>query len=457
MFLERKASPVPDEVTQTFINSHKLKEPSSGIKSKVTRWTIGLGIPATALAISGIGAKWATNNADIAAELSRDTIGVGNTQQIEKKYLELKDRKTRALYEIGLGPDKKPFDTPQIFIANPIIEEPALPYAPSLTPSYIPPQYFEEPIIEIAPPPEPAKPKPFVLPETHILLPNPIAGEGQWSVDGLPTTAEDPFMAKTTIRPDAARPYANVSALVFDSRRIKLNMAGGAIKRGVGGDQGPGKVPDADLGNLLVVINGGFQLDHARENYSTSGRFIWGAYLDGVEYATLQPDMASVAVFADGSIKLGAWGEGDLTTRTEDMIAVRQNGGLMIKDGELTPAVENETDLFTWGKITATSTDFITTRSAIGMTADGNLMIAVGNNMSALSLARGMQAVGAITAMQLDINSPWVQAGIVSEHTADGTPILSSFTSSVGNGNKFLKPQDRDLIYITRDDDSRFK
>ena len=78
--------------------------------------------------------------------------------------------------------------------------------------------------------------------------------------------------------------------------------------------------------------------------------------------------------------------------------------------------------------------------------------------MSALNLARGLQAAGAYTAMQLDINYPWVQTGIVTGHKADGTPILAPFLSSrMDSGIKFLSPQSRDLMYITRDDDSRFK
>ncbi|MDO8270057.1 MAG: phosphodiester glycosidase family protein [Candidatus Levybacteria bacterium] len=452
-FIEHGSGPLPEEILEEAL----LSASQQTFPSRRTRWAVGLSVPILALTIPGIGLKLSQNNKDTLAEFSRDIIGEERTQWLESQYLAFEDWKTRSMYSHGFGPDEKPFDTPIQYVNTPLVDEPPLP-----NPIFTPPNsyraqemFFEEPII--IPPEPPKKPKPFILPDTHILLSNPIAGEGSWSIDGLPTTESDLLMAKTTIRPDSARPYSNVSVIVFDSRRIRLNMVGGAIDARKGGDKGPGRVPANDLSNLLVVMNGGFQIDHARENYNSSGRFIWGAYLDGVEYAPLQLGMASVVTFKDGSIKMGAWGEGDLASRTEDMIAVRQNGALMIKDGELTPAVKKDTDLFTWGKIAATSTSFITWRSAIGMTKEGNLMIASANDMSAQSLARGLQAAGADVAMQLDINSPWVQTGIVSGHTSDGTPILSPFMNGMGNGNKFIgRPQERDFMYITRDDDSRF-
>ena len=423
-----------------------------------------LGVAATILMAApaiGYGIKsYAEDNSDIAAEFSRDILGDTRTQWLEGKYLAFEDWKTRKMYDLGFGPDEKPFNTPNQIVINPEPEAIPTPYAPSVTTTPTP---LGEIPIEIPPvviSTEIPKPKPFLLPETHVIFSNPLPGEGEWSIDGLPTTSEELIMAKTFIRPDINRPYANVAAIVLDSRRVKLNMVGGAISRGNGGDKGPGRVPAQDLSNLLLVMNGGFQFDHARQNFNTSLPFVWGAYLDGVEYATLQPGMASVAVFKDGTIKVGTWGEGELSERTEDMIAVRQNGPLMIKDGELTSAIKNEGDVFMWGKLAPNSAGtVITARSAIGMTKEGNLIIAAANDMSALSLAKGLQAAGAYTAMQLDINYPWVQIGVVSDHAANGTPILKKFMDSMQqNGNKFIgSPQERDLMYITRDDDSRYK
>jgi len=399
--------------------------------------------------IAGTQYQWASNHPIQVAEMSRDLVGEELTQKVEGYKLKVDDKKAQMKYKL-FGAEENPFESSQVFVAN----IPTTIPTPEITPT---PTSYGEPLIFMAPELPELKPKPFTLPETRILLAKAEAGEGSWSIDGLPTTAEDLIMAKTFIRPDAARPYASVGIMVFDSRRVKLNMVGGKGRAEVGGGAGPGKVPNEELSNLLVVFNGGFQISHARENYSSSGRFVWGAYLDGNEYATLQPGMASAVVFKDGSIKIGAWGEGELTTRTEEMLAVRQNGALMIKDGEVTAAVMNEKDLFTWGKMAANSTDFITWRSAIGVTKDGSLIVANASPMSAYSLAKGLEAAGAEFAMQLDINSPWVQTGVVTGHNADGSPILGTFMNGMGgNGNKFLSPQERDLMYITRDDDSRF-
>lgn len=79
-------------------------------------------------------------------------------------------------------------------------------------------------------------------------------------------------------------------------------------------------------------------------------------------------------------------------------------------------------------------------------------MIAAGNSLSAKTLAKAMQAAGAVTAMQLDINSRHATITIY-DKKEDGTLVPKFFMDTmVGTGgdiNRFLKPQDRDFMYIT--------
>lgn len=448
------------EADNSFLEAHAQanlnvapRQPRSGLNKAA--WFVGVGL--TAASIAGVDTYYAMNNKGEMANLAREILGFEHTNRIEQGYLNLIDHKNRMLHQIGRGPDEQPFDTPVQIITQRREEDFMMePFQPPSSTNTLTEMAIAEPfpLQEL----QPKKIKPFILPETQLLLSDPMPGEGSWSIDGLPTTEEELTMAKTNIRLDASRPYANVGVIVFDTRRVNLNMVGGATDRRNGGDKGPGKVPSQDYPNLLAIMNGGFQFDHARQGFNTSAPFVWGAYLDGVEYATLQPGMGSIAVFKDGSIKIGVWGEGDLTQRTDDMIAVRQNGPLMIQDGELTSAIQNQGDVFMWGKFDKNSVGTVrTTRSAIGMTKDGNLMIAAGNDTSALNFARGLQAAGAHTAFQLDINSNWVELGVVNDHKADGSPILSTFKKEINNGSKFLSPQARDFMYITRSDDSRYK
>jgi hypothetical protein len=160
----------------------------------------------------------------------------------------------------------------------------------------------------------------------------------------------------------------------------------------------------------------------------------------------------------DGSIKMGTWGQGDLTQRTDDMVAARQNAYLLVENGEITSAAKDkEADLGTWGAVTRGSANFITYRSAIGLDKDGNLMIADGSSMSALDLAKGMWAAGAVVAMQLDINQNWIETGIAI-HYSDGEFRLVPLRDDVIVGYNYVdpkNPQGRDIMYVT-EDESRF-
>jgi hypothetical protein len=279
----------------------------------------------------------------------------------------------------------------------------------------------------------------LVLPATILLQSSPVEGEGEgvWTTAGLPHSAPgDILMAKTFIRPDPVRPYSTVGILLIDKRRVRLHITGG--KESPGGDlgvHGPGVIPDSDRGTLLVAWNGGFRGPH--------GAF--GMYADGVQYRPLRDGYASIALRKDGSIAMGEWGR-DLTW-SDDTVAVRQNAIMLIEDCKVSPRTNEGND--TWGYVDVNTSDFITWRSAIGLTANGDIMVAAGNSLSADSLARGMQAAGACAAMQLDINSPYVLTSLFFPQP-DGTIQSNRFMDTMGdNPARFLGQQANDFMYLT--------
>lgn len=409
-------------------------------RSKLSKAAKIAGTGLGALALAGGELHWINSHPGEVAELSRDTLGIRITSEIEGIKFDIDDRIRRWKYD-HFGGEENPFSENQTFVTN----APTPEAIPTIEPSPSTSSFPETTVFE-----QPKTIDPFILPDTHLLLPNPKPGEGSWSIDGLPTTKETLIMAKTFIRSDPKRPDSSVGILVLDSRRVQLHAVGGKGNWESGGGQGPGKVLDQDLSNLLLVLNSGFKVGHPQSK--------WGVLLDGIEYKALQPGKASLVIYKDGTFKIGAWGEGSLEKKTEDMKSIRQNAVLLLDKGELTEAVKNEDDVQTWGLIAANSNEFITWRSAIGVTKEGHLVIADASNMSALNLARGMKAADVYTAMQLDINLPWVQTGVVSGHTAEGKPIVYPFMNGMESGSKFVNSaQERDLIYVTRDDDSRYK
>jgi Phosphodiester glycosidase len=358
------------------------------------------------------------------ADLSRSLIGDENTARIESWYFAVQDRVDKTKYRV-FGGSTNPFEE--------TADNEIVPVATAVEASN--PQPAPATSLD-----EPQAPAPLLLPQITQLQPNPERGEGVWTTAGLPNSSPgDVLMAKTFLRPDTSRPYAVAGILLIDKRRVRLHIVGG--KESPGGDlgvHGPGVIPQEDLPALLAAWNGGFRGPH--------GGF--GMYADGVQYRPLRDGFASVAVMKDGSVTMGEWGK-DLTW-SDDMVAVRQNAIMLVENCKVSDRTNEGNE--TWGYVDVNTSEFITWRSAIGLTRDGNLMVAAGNSLSADSLARAMQAAGACSAMQLDINSPYVLTSLYFQQP-NGSIDSAKFMDSMGdNPARFLGTQDNDFMYVTLDE-----
>ncbi len=366
--------------------------------------------------------------------LSRDVIGTDNTIKLEDLYFRLKDKKDRLEFQIA-GVEANPFGEEEEL--QPVSVNGEIQPLSSITSDE---EANEIPNIE-SPVVEPLSPAPLILPEVKLLQPKPMEGEGIWTTDGLPrSTADDMLMAKTFIRPDTARPYSSVGVLLLDKRRIRLNIVGGI--ESPGGDlgvAGPGKIAESDLPNLMVAWKGGF--------LGPDGNY--GMYADGKLYRPLVDGLASVAVTNEGEILMGEWGRSIIWR--DDIVAVRQNAVLLVDNCEVTPlASEQGQNTKIWGRVWANSTEFITWRSAIGLTQNGDLMVAAGNSLSAATLARALKDAGVCTAMQLDINTPQVFIALYDKQP-DGSLSATKFMNNMleTNPKRFLNTQIHDFMYVT--------
>jgi hypothetical protein len=355
---------------------------------------------------------------DRLAELSRSIIGDENTARLESWYFSVQDRVDRLKYSV-LGGETNPFGEE--------IEE------------WVFPQEAMQPIDALAYTSVP-KPKPMPLPETRALHDKPAAGEGVWTTSGLPrTNPDDVLMAKTFIRPDTARPYAVVGVLLIDKRRMRLHVTGGTSDPGGDrGVKGPGVIPEEQRKVVLAAWNGGFRGPHGG----------YGMYADGREYRPLRNGFASLALHKDGTMQIGLWGR-DVTWSPE-IEAVRQNAVLLVDNCQVSPRTKEGNN--TWGYVQVNSAEFITWRSAVGLTANGDLLVAAGNSLSADSLARALWAAGACYAMQLDINTPYVLTSVYFPQE-DGSLKASKFMDTMADGpGRFFTVQKNDFMYATLDE-----
>jgi hypothetical protein len=270
------------------------------------------------------------------------------------------------------------------------------------------------------------------IPVEHGFTPQP--GEGTWHNHALTLFPQKEVMAYTYVRPDGDRPYAYVTLVQMDANAFHLSaVAGTAQPGGPVGKPGPGKVP-AELvqsGNLVAAFDGGFQYRDGQ----------YGMIVGDTTYLPLENDLGTLVGYKDGSLKIMNYTGQSLG---KDVEFVRQNCPILIEDGQI--SILNEKNKKLWGR-TLTSGIF-TWRSGFGITKEGNLVYAVGNNLTPLSLSYALKMAGAVNAIQLDINPYWVRFNIFDKNGA-GTYKVSTLTKDIHDGSKqYLGGYSKDFFYL---------
>jgi len=145
--------------------------------------------------------------------------------------------------------------------------------------------------------------------------------------------------------------------------------------------------------SLVAAFNAGFLMTAANGGYSTDGKII----------IPLRSGAASFVVYRNGTSTVGQWGRD--VTMTPDVVSVRQNLDLLVDNGQSVP-----------GLIAADTTQWCATlgnqeyvwRSGLGVTSDGALVYMGGPGLNITGLSDLLAGAGAVRAMELDINTDWV-------------------------------------------------
>lgn len=232
----------------------------------------------------------------------------------------------------------------------------------------------------------------------------PIAGEGQWSptgrrIDGIPT------MYETTLRPDTVHTSYVVGVAWMDTELLKATLYSGSQIPGGGPYTHTAPISPTAANSLVAAFNAGFLLDASNGGYYTDGKVI----------APLRTGAASFVVFKDGFSTVGAWGTD--VAMTPDVVSVRQNLDLIVNNGHPVPGL-NANDTTQWG---ATLGDAVYVwRSGLGVTSDGALVYVGGPGLNITDLANILARAGAVRAMELDINTDWVNFSAYTPSTPNG-------------------------------------
>ena len=326
--------------------------------------------------------------------------------------------------------------------------EPILPTAtvsPTPTPTATRPRPTLAPALLVTPTPLPQTATPIPTPTTTPTPWQPPAaaalgqmeGEGIWS-PYLFGDDNQVVAYRTFFQPDPERPFALVAVVAIDLTQTQLHFVLGSQEPSrPDGPRGRGQIPAKHkiAGTLLATFNGGFKATH--------GQF--GAMAEGIEVLPPQDGLATVGLYRDGSIKIGAWGTDILPD--DDLIAWRQNAPLIIANGLITEAAQRNS-MSDWSG--SVHDEIVTWRSGLGLSTDRQVLYYfAGPSLHMPSLAQAMLAVGVEQGMLLDINPSWVQFSAITapEGELTVTPLLNEMPHPDRYLNRY--GYERDFFYLT--------
>jgi len=231
-----------------------------------------------------------------------------------------------------------------------------------------------------------------------------LPGEGVWHpvgrrVGGIPAVYE------TWVRPDAVHTSLVVGIAWMDTRLLRATLYSGSTIPGGGPYRDTAPVSRGSAKSLVAAFNAGFLMKDAEGGY----------YADGKTIIPLRRGAASFVVYRNGTSTVADLGRD--ATMTPEVASVRQNLDLLVDHGKPVPGL-NPNDISQWG-FTLGNAVYVW-RSGLGITASGALVYVGGPGLNITTLADILARAGAVRAMELDINTDWVNFASYDPHAASG-------------------------------------
>ncbi len=289
-----------------------------------------------------------------------------------------------------------------------------------------------------APLPSPAALVPFGQPAS--------AGQGAWRPAGRPVGG-GPAVYETALVPPGGTQPAGIAWM--NTHLLSARLYSGSLSTPGGGPyRYTAPVALAQARTLVAAFNGGFQMNTARGGYYAERRMIY----------PLRAGAASLVIYADGTVDIGAWGRD--VRMTPQVVSVRQNLKPLVAGGRPTRLAATRHWLQEWGDTcSATSCGQGLPgvehqwRTGLGITADGALVYVYGPALDPLQLAQLLVRAGVVRGMEFDINPYWPffvtydpPAGAPAA-PSDGSKLLSSTVQ--GPSTVFEASWDRDFITMS--------
>jgi hypothetical protein len=274
---------------------------------------------------------------------------------------------------------------------------------------------------------------PLWPPQVKSVFPNRLPGEGVWKRTG-PLVDGGPPVLVTTFRTERAYPRLLAYVVWFDHRRTALAYYPGRYEPPKAVTRGPMMVPDDQRWRLLATFNAGF-------TYADGGN---GSADNGATNEPLKDGNATLLGYKDGTVKIVNWSGGP--TVGPNVAWARQSLAPIVWNGRINPALNTNPNSPQWGYTLGGVTRVW--RTGVGVDRRGNLMYVVANDQTVITLARILQHVGAVRAMEFDINPEW-HTLITYNHQDGFFPALIE-PQPMQSPNRYLAPDDRDFFAVYR-------
>ncbi len=226
---------------------------------------------------------------------------------------------------------------------------------------------------------------------------------------------------------------SGATLLRFDQRLVHLALHAGSSEPGGQGWTYGDHIGAREIHQVLAAFNGGFRLSYGSVGFMADGRAA----------VPLRAGLGSIVTYQNGTTAVGAWHEG-VPTAGLPVASVLQNLPLLVDHGAAAPTVESCVQAC-WGATLGGGSEVA--RSALGVTADGQLVWAAGEQLSPATIAQALIDAGAARAVELDINPEWT-AGYLYTHHVGGPRAVPVVPGQRGIPGQLLTPYSRDFFTI---------
>jgi hypothetical protein len=261
----------------------------------------------------------------------------------------------------------------------------------------------------------------------RALLHPALPGEGVWHAT-RGSLDRNPPLLETTLRDQPEYPRVLAGVVWINTHRTTLTLNPGRLEPSVTLPRGAMEVPTARRGRLLATFNSGFKLADSRG----------GVVLGGHTYAPMRDGQATLVGYSNGHVNVVDWSAGSIAP--PNVLFARQNLPLIVEGGHPSADLAGGE----WGATVGNAV--LVWRSAIGIDRHGDLLYVAGEDQSVQSLANALVRVGAVRAMELDINSFWVS---MITYGAPGAGLPKNLLPSMNRAaTRYLEPDDRDFFAL---------